>query len=239
MQRPCAHTPQGALLLKHGRHGRPKVHYFRVTGCDTLLRWRSASGSMKQVGASGAALLPASWAGRARDVCGTGTGQPRVEGCSHACTSLRRALQVKLRSVNAVVAGQGSEVFRRHPVREAPGATRSLSLHYKDEEGAARTLDLTCANREQFELWHAGLRVLAHRLRTVGAPVAAAAGGAAGTMPPLGSASGTGGATPADVARCLDKSRALQVGCRLSLAQPTVQDLHWPWSACTCMPEPT
>ena len=41
---------QGALLLKHGRHGKPKVHYFRVTACDTLLRWRSAGGSLKQVG---------------------------------------------------------------------------------------------------------------------------------------------------------------------------------------------
>ncbi|KAL4854190.1 PH [Chlorella vulgaris] len=40
---------KGALLLKHGRHGKPKVHFFRVGGCDTLLRWRSASGSVKQV----------------------------------------------------------------------------------------------------------------------------------------------------------------------------------------------
>ena len=46
------HRLQGALLLKHGRHGKPKVHYFRVTACDTLLRWRSASGSLKQVGAA-------------------------------------------------------------------------------------------------------------------------------------------------------------------------------------------
>lgn len=45
-------APQGTLLLKHGRHGKPKVHYFRVTACDTLLRWRSASGSLKQVGAA-------------------------------------------------------------------------------------------------------------------------------------------------------------------------------------------
>ena len=40
---------QGALLLKHGRHGKPKVHFFRVCGADTQLKWRSASGSVKQV----------------------------------------------------------------------------------------------------------------------------------------------------------------------------------------------
>uniref|UniRef100_A0A1D1ZXM7 PH domain-containing protein n=1 Tax=Auxenochlorella protothecoides TaxID=3075 RepID=A0A1D1ZXM7_AUXPR len=40
---------KGTLLLKHGRHGRPKVHYFRLMGGDTLLRWRSASGSIKTV----------------------------------------------------------------------------------------------------------------------------------------------------------------------------------------------
>jgi hypothetical protein len=48
-----AHKPQGALLLKHGRHGKPKVHFFRVSACDTLLKWRSASGSVKQVGVGG------------------------------------------------------------------------------------------------------------------------------------------------------------------------------------------
>lgn len=59
-QHPAASCPplrtQGALLLKHGRHGKPKVHYFRVTACDTLLRWRSAGGSLKQVRSRWAAV---------------------------------------------------------------------------------------------------------------------------------------------------------------------------------------
>jgi hypothetical protein len=171
---------QGALLLKHGRHGKPKVHFFRVTSCDTLLRWRSASGSVKQV---------------------------------------------RLARVTEVVAGQGSEVFRRYPLREPP--VRSFSLHYCEEDGSSRTLDLTCADERQFELWHAGLRVVAARLRAMGgAPPAAQPAGSAGaliptgpgapTAPPLAAvlgssgSGGAGGISPADLGRCLS-TRLLEV----------------------------
>lgn len=145
----------------------------------------------------------------------------RCLSCCPSCSSipaphrLDTLLQVKLRSVSEVVAGQTTEVFRRYPVREAPGATRSLSLHYKDEEGSSRTLDLTCADEQQFELWHTGLRVLAHRLRSMGTPVPvgpAATAASAAAAPPLGSLAGPGGASPGEVARCLEKSRMLQVG---------------------------
>ncbi|KAK2078213.1 hypothetical protein QBZ16_004081 [Prototheca wickerhamii] len=40
---------KGSLLLKHGRHGRPKVHYFRLMQNDSLLCWRSSSGSVRGV----------------------------------------------------------------------------------------------------------------------------------------------------------------------------------------------
>eukprot|EP00887_Chlorella_sp_A99_P006935 scaffold2.g6935.t1 len=121
---------KGGLLLKHGRHGKPKVHYFRLAGGDTMLRWKSASGSVKSV---------------------------------------------RLRSVVEVVAGQQTE--------------------YVDDEGAARTLDLTCPDQAQREVWFAGLKVVVARLRVAGAPaplaasVAAAAdsfsffGGGAGSSP--------------------------------------------------------
>ena len=170
---------QGALLLKHGRHGKPKVHFFRVTACDSLLRWRSASGSVKQV---------------------------------------------RLSKVTEVAAGQGSEVFRRYPLREPP--VRSFSLHYEEGDGSSRTLDLTCADERQFELWRTGLMVVAARLRAlkdappVAAPLAAgalvAAGPGGGTAPPLaavlgGSGSGGAGAiAPGDLGRCLS-TRLLEV----------------------------
>lgn len=53
LQIPSAPTPllplQGSLLLKHGRQGKPKVHYFRLAASDTILKWKSASGSVRQV----------------------------------------------------------------------------------------------------------------------------------------------------------------------------------------------
>ncbi len=32
---------QGGNLWKHGRQGRPKVHYFHLTDADTYLTWMS------------------------------------------------------------------------------------------------------------------------------------------------------------------------------------------------------
>ena len=40
---------QGEDLLKHGRHGRPKMHYFRLIDNDTRLSWRSAKGVLRSV----------------------------------------------------------------------------------------------------------------------------------------------------------------------------------------------
>ncbi|KAK9794046.1 hypothetical protein WJX73_005382 [Symbiochloris irregularis] len=40
---------KGEDLLKHGRHGRPKMHYFRLIDNDTRLSWRSAKGVLRSV----------------------------------------------------------------------------------------------------------------------------------------------------------------------------------------------
>ena len=40
---------QGADLMKHGRQGRPKIHYFRLADNDNLLTWRSAKGQLRSV----------------------------------------------------------------------------------------------------------------------------------------------------------------------------------------------
>lgn len=38
---------QGADLLKHGRAGRPKVHFFRLADADGQLAWRSSRGQLR------------------------------------------------------------------------------------------------------------------------------------------------------------------------------------------------
>ena len=43
---------QGTDLMKHGRHGKPKVHYFRLAENDTHLTWRSAKGNQRGVSLS-------------------------------------------------------------------------------------------------------------------------------------------------------------------------------------------
>ena len=40
---------QGADLLKHGRQGRPKMHFFRVAEQDSVLTWRSANGKQRSI----------------------------------------------------------------------------------------------------------------------------------------------------------------------------------------------
>ncbi|DBA89976.1 TPA: hypothetical protein ACH3X2_004351 [Trebouxia sp. C0005] len=40
---------KGTDLMKHGRHGKPKVHYFRLAENDTHLTWRSAKGNQRGV----------------------------------------------------------------------------------------------------------------------------------------------------------------------------------------------
>ncbi len=204
---------QGALLLKHGRHGKPKVHYFRVTACDTLLRWRSASGSLKQVGAGRRVAVGAAL--RAQVVLplissiGCIVGPVMWSCCTHSISCpapCRACTQVKLRSVGEVAAGQATEVFRRHPLREP---ARSFSLLYTDEDGSSRTLDLTCADEQQYDLWYGGLAALVRYLRTLGAPVAGAAAAAGtATAPASGSKAST---LPSEVARWLQESRMLQV----------------------------
>lgn len=50
MQPPRHRTgAQGAWLLKHGRYGRPKLHFFRLVGHDTQLAWRSSNGARRAV----------------------------------------------------------------------------------------------------------------------------------------------------------------------------------------------
>lgn len=40
---------QGADLLKHGRLGKPKMHFFRVVEADTHLMWRSSNGKQRSI----------------------------------------------------------------------------------------------------------------------------------------------------------------------------------------------
>lgn len=117
-------------------------------------------------------------------------------------------LQVKLRNVSEVVAGQATEVFRRYPLREGAG---SFSLRYRAEDGTSRTLDLTATDEQQFELWFTGLRVVAARLQALGTPVAA--------LPP----SGPGGLSPAELARCVGirmQEVRLVAPCQAGFASP-------------------
>lgn len=40
---------QGGYLWKHGRHGKPKVHYFHLTDADTKLTWMSKDSRNRSV----------------------------------------------------------------------------------------------------------------------------------------------------------------------------------------------
>ena len=40
---------QGADLLKHGRLGKPKMHFFRLAEADTHLTWRSSNGKQRSI----------------------------------------------------------------------------------------------------------------------------------------------------------------------------------------------
>lgn len=46
---PLVFCAQGAWLLKHGRYGKPKLHYFRLINHDSQLAWRSANGARRTV----------------------------------------------------------------------------------------------------------------------------------------------------------------------------------------------
>lgn len=58
-----------------------------------------------------------------------------------------------------MVRGQATENFRRHPLPNL--AHTSFSLLYTDADQAMRTLDLTCRNPQEYELWYWGLHVSA------------------------------------------------------------------------------
>lgn len=56
-----------------------------------------------------------------------------------------------------VIAGQATEIFKRHPM---PSHARwSFSLLYKEDDEELRTLDLTCKNEQEFTLWYWGIQV--------------------------------------------------------------------------------
>ena len=40
---------QGTDLLKHGRLGKPKMHFFRLAEADTQLMWRSSNGKQRSI----------------------------------------------------------------------------------------------------------------------------------------------------------------------------------------------
>ncbi len=40
---------QGTDLLKHGRLGKPKMHFFRLAEGDSVLTWRSANGKPRSI----------------------------------------------------------------------------------------------------------------------------------------------------------------------------------------------
>lgn len=71
-----------------------------------------------------------------------------------------RSASGSVRAVSLVTArdifpGQASENFRRHPLRD--GAP-SFSLRYEDASGTALSLDLTCKDKTQYDLWFYGLQ---------------------------------------------------------------------------------
>ena len=56
-----------------------------------------------------------------------------------------------------VIKGQVTEIFKRHPLPHMAHA--SFSLIYTDMDLSSRTLDLTCRNEQEFDLWYRGLQV--------------------------------------------------------------------------------
>jgi alpha-tubulin suppressor-like RCC1 family protein len=106
---------KGSLILKHGRSGRPKTHFFRLISSDTALSWRSSTGSIRQV---------------------------------------------NLKYVTHIVAGQSSSnCFKRWPLSDD---SLSFSLHYGtiNNDTTSRTLDLTCSDQQQYNLWFNGLNLV-------------------------------------------------------------------------------
>ena len=166
---------QGADLLKHGRLGKPKMHFFRLAEADTNLMWRSSNGKQRSI------TLASVF-----QVCLSPPEQPfyvQIGGlpCTHALQSWLQAprrckavcfpetsaetshtgpcLEIFLlsRVLAQVVPGQTSENFRRHPLPNL--ARASFSLLYTDTDQSVRTLDLTCRSQQEFELWYWGLHV--------------------------------------------------------------------------------
>ncbi|KAK9818108.1 hypothetical protein WJX72_007263 [[Myrmecia] bisecta] len=160
---------KGTDLMKHGRHGKPKVHYFRLSDNDTQLSWRSAA------------------KGKLRSVA--------------------------LRTVKTVVHGQTTDIFKRYPYPHLVRLSFSLIYKHDKDDKEIRTLDLTCKNDQEFELWFFGIQAVVEHIAAaehaprapipmlrsapVGSPATASAQSAAAGNPlsvsagPLGELSGS------------------------------------------------
>eukprot|EP00193_Tetraselmis_chui_P011077 CAMPEP_0177791378 /NCGR_PEP_ID=MMETSP0491_2-20121128/23891_1 /TAXON_ID=63592 /ORGANISM="Tetraselmis chuii, Strain PLY429" /LENGTH=898 /DNA_ID=CAMNT_0019313585 /DNA_START=155 /DNA_END=2853 /DNA_ORIENTATION=+ len=75
--------------------------------------------------------------------------------------------ELYLREVEAIEAGQGTEVFKRFP-QHAQHKHLSFSLLYK-KRGKPRSLDISCRNSDDYELWFTGLNFV-HLVVKEGAP---------------------------------------------------------------------
>ena len=108
--------------------------------------------------------------------------------------------------MSEVVAGQTTEVFKRMLLREGGF---SFSLKYTDDDGARRTLDLTCPDASAYEAWYTGLRVVVERLRSSATPAVPAA---AAFMASAGGGDAGGGSLPAALVTAAELSRCFGGG---------------------------
>jgi hypothetical protein len=66
--------------------------------------------------------------------------------------------QVAISSISDLIIGQKSENFIRYPLKMLEEF--SFSIFYKSSDGEERTLDLTCKDEREFDLWVIGVKAL-------------------------------------------------------------------------------
>ena len=66
--------------------------------------------------------------------------------------------QVLIESIRDLTIGQISETFEKYPVKMLEDF--SFSIYYKNKYGNEETLDLTCKNEKEFDLWVIGIKAL-------------------------------------------------------------------------------
>ena len=137
----------GSVVIKHGRHGRPRPVLFTLSSDESLLSWepRTRNASFSRV----------------------------AQGMRRVSVSKERPRRVCLEDALSLLVGRESEVFHRR-ANESSGGGEGLSLSLvlklpaALDEGVADehptdgrpTLDLSFEDDETFGLWVAALRAL-------------------------------------------------------------------------------